>query len=161
MYKITFYLKAIHLLAFCVFNSLLRLRCRSVHSDETLLKQTSLLSTAGWCLWQLRPSTLPWITRPNPLPHKLGPSSENVIYGACRIKNLPSYPRSLCECRFVWPVITCLLVSSLHIIVFLMLQDEAGEVLSRFEVFNSVEVLAPGIELDDLGSLLNSGESSS
>jgi hypothetical protein len=41
-----------------------------------------------------------------------------------------------------------------------LLQDEGGEVLSQFEVFNSVEVLAPGIELDDLDSLLNSGESS-
>jgi hypothetical protein len=42
-----------------------------------------------------------------------------------------------------------------------MLQGEEGEVLSRFEVFNSVEVLAPGIELDELDSLLDSGESSS
>jgi hypothetical protein len=49
--------------------------------------------------------------------------------------------------------------ASYHSIVFL-LQDEAGEVLNQFEVFNSVEVLAPGIELDDLDSLLNSGESS-
>ena len=31
--------------------------------------------------------------------------------------------------------------------------------LNQLEVFNSVEVLAPGIELDDLDSLLNSGES--
>jgi hypothetical protein len=34
-----------------------------------------------------------------------------------------------------------------------------GEVLNQLEVFNSVEVLAPGIELDDLDSMLNSGES--
>jgi hypothetical protein len=40
-----------------------------------------------------------------------------------------------------------------------MVQGEEGEVISRVEVFNSVEVLAPGIELDDLDSLLNSGES--
>jgi len=40
-----------------------------------------------------------------------------------------------------------------------MLQGEVGVVLDRFEVFNSVEVLAPGIELDDLENLLNSGES--
>jgi hypothetical protein len=33
-------------------------------------------------------------------------------------------------------------------------------VLNQLEVFNSVEVLAPGIELDDLDSMLNSGESS-
>jgi hypothetical protein len=33
-------------------------------------------------------------------------------------------------------------------------------VLNQFEVFNSVEVLAPGIELDDLDGMLNSGESS-
>ena len=32
--------------------------------------------------------------------------------------------------------------------------------LNQLEVFNSVEVLAPGIELDDLDSMLNSGESS-
>ena len=30
--------------------------------------------------------------------------------------------------------------------------------LNQLEVFNSVEVLAPGIELDDLDSMLNSGE---
>jgi hypothetical protein len=40
-------------------------------------------------------------------------------------------------------------------------QGEEGEVLSRLKVFNSVEVLAPGIEVDDLDSLLNSGESDS
>ena len=32
--------------------------------------------------------------------------------------------------------------------------------LNQLEVFNSVEVLAPGIELDDLDGMLNSGESS-
>jgi 2-keto-4-pentenoate hydratase len=46
-------------------------------------------------------------------------------------------------------------------IVFVMVQNEEGEVISRLEVFNSVEVLAPGIELDDVDSLLNSGESNS
>jgi hypothetical protein len=40
-----------------------------------------------------------------------------------------------------------------------MVQDEEGEVISRLEVFNSVEVLAPGIELDDVDNLPNSGES--
>jgi hypothetical protein len=40
-----------------------------------------------------------------------------------------------------------------------MVQGEEGEVLSRLKVFNSVEVLAPGIEVDDLDGLLNSGES--
>lgn len=30
--------------------------------------------------------------------------------------------------------------------------------LNQIEVFNSVEVLAPGIELDDVDSMLNSGE---
>ncbi|XP_021920355.1 uncharacterized protein LOC110830139 isoform X4 [Zootermopsis nevadensis] len=34
-------------------------------------------------------------------------------------------------------------------------KDEAGDVVSRIEVFNSVEVLAPGIELDDLDNLVN------
>lgn len=38
------------------------------------------------------------------------------------------------------------------------MKGEEGEVISRVEVFNSVEVLAPGIELDDLDSLLNSDE---
>jgi hypothetical protein len=33
-------------------------------------------------------------------------------------------------------------------------------VLNQLEVFNSVEVLAPGIELDDLDNMLNSGECS-
>ncbi|XP_023714189.1 uncharacterized protein LOC111868061 isoform X2 [Cryptotermes secundus] len=37
------------------------------------------------------------------------------------------------------------------------LKDEEGEVISQLEVFNSVEVLAPGIELDDVDSQLNSG----
>jgi 2-keto-4-pentenoate hydratase len=62
---------------------------------------------------------------------------------------------------FLDSVINYIHVASLHIFVFVMVQDEEGEVISRLEVFNSVEVLAPGIELDDVDSLLNSGESNS
>jgi hypothetical protein len=62
-------------------------------------------------------------------------------------------------CVFLASVISYIYVAYFHIIVFVMAQDEEGEVISRLEVFNSVEVLAPGIELDDVDSLLNSGES--
>jgi hypothetical protein len=63
-----------------------------------------------------------------------------------------------CTLLHVFPGYT---ISDIHIaiIAFVMGQGEEGEVLSQLKVFNSVEVLAPGIELDDLDSLLNSGES--
>lgn len=45
--------------------------------------------------------------------------------------------------------VNCNLTDGMNRVPRLMPKGEPGEILDRLEVFNSVEVLAPGIELDD------------